>query len=78
MTINWKAVEQYFTVVQFQFHPVCTFGKFISFGLGTVTSERVKKTGRFSCFLPLYYLCIFVVGVADVCRENVSRVFSGR
>ena len=44
MTIHWKAVKQYFTVVLFvfQFHPVCNFAKFINFGPGTVRSERVK------------------------------------
>ena len=44
MTIHWKAVEQYFTVVlfAFKFYPVCNFGKFINFGLGTVRVERVK------------------------------------
>ena len=26
----------------FQFYPVCNFGNFINFGLGTVRSERVK------------------------------------
>ena len=33
MTIHWKAIEQYFTVVLFVFHfnPVCKFGKFIRF-----------------------------------------------
>ena len=45
MTIYWKAVEQYFTVVMFvfQFHPSCHFKKFMNFGLGTVRSERVLK-----------------------------------
>ena len=36
MTIHWKAVEQYFTVVLFvfQFYPVCNFAKSFSvFGL---------------------------------------------
>ena len=28
----------------FQFSPVCNFGNFVSFGLGTVRSERVKST----------------------------------
>ena len=44
MTIHGKAVEQYFTVVLFvfQFYPVFNFGKFFSFGLGTVWSEWVK------------------------------------
>ena len=39
MTIHWKAVEQYFTVVLFvfQYYPVS------SFGLGNVRSERIKK-----------------------------------
>ena len=43
-----KAVEQYFTKVLFvfQFWPVSTFGKFISFGLGTGRSERV--TGKWT------------------------------
>ena len=41
MTIHWKAVEQYFTVVLFviQFYTVCNFGKLINFGLGTVRRE---------------------------------------
>ena len=38
MTIHWKAVEQYFTVVLFVFQS----RKFISFGLGAVSSERVN------------------------------------
>ena len=44
MTIHWKAVEQYFTelLFVFQFYPVCNFGKFVNFGLGTVRIERVK------------------------------------
>ena len=45
VTIHWKAVEQYFTVVVvgFQFYPVCNFRKFNNFGLGSVRSERVKE-----------------------------------
>ena len=37
-------MEQYFTVMLFvfQFYPVCNFGKFINFGLGTVRGESVK------------------------------------
>ena len=48
VTIRWKAVEQYFAVVLcvFQFYPVCNFGEFINFGLGTVRSERVKQSTR--------------------------------
>ena len=44
MTIHWKTVEQYFTVVQFifKFFPVYNFGKFINFRLESVRSERVK------------------------------------
>ena len=44
MTTRWKAVEQYVTVVLFGFsvfYSICNFGKFINFGLGTVSSERV-------------------------------------
>ena len=37
MTIHWKAVGQYFTVVC----TVCSGGKLINFGLGSVRSERV-------------------------------------
>ena len=42
MTIHWKAVEQYFTVVLFVFqcYPLCSFDRFINFGLGTVRRER--------------------------------------
>ena len=45
MTIHWKAAEKYFSVMLFvvQFYPVCNFGIFIYFGLGTVRSERIKK-----------------------------------
>ena len=44
MTIHWKADEKYFTVVLFgfQFYPACNFGKFTSFGFGTIKSKRVK------------------------------------
>ena len=45
--IHWKAVEymQYFTVVLFviQFSLVGNFGKFITFRLDTVRSERVNS-----------------------------------
>ena len=45
MTIHWKAVEQYFTVVLFVFQfSVCNFGKFNNFGLDTVRSERVNDS----------------------------------
>ena len=45
-----KAVKQYLTVALFvfQFYTVCNFGKFISFGLGTVRSERVMLSINFS------------------------------
>ena len=44
MTIHWKAVEPYLTVVLFAFqcYLACNFGKFITFGLGNVRSERVN------------------------------------
>ena len=41
MTIYWKAVEQYFTVVLLFFFSISDFGKFISFELGSVSVERV-------------------------------------
>ena len=49
MTIHWKSVEQCYSVVlfDFQFYPVCYFGKFINFTLGTVRSERVNATKSF-------------------------------
>ena len=49
MTIHWKAVEQYMTVVLFayQSYYVCNFGEFINFGLGTVRSERFNKKKAF-------------------------------
>ena len=45
MTIHWKDIEQYFTVVLFVFHfyPVCNFVKFVDFELSIVMSERVKE-----------------------------------
>ena len=43
VTIHWKAVKQLlYCGAFFQFYPVCSLGKFINFGLGTVGSERVK------------------------------------
>ena len=52
MTIHWKAVEQYFTVVlyDFQFDPVFNFGKFISFGFGTV--YHASQDGGSEVFVP--------------------------
>ena len=32
----------------FQFYPVCNFGKFTNFGLGTLRSERVEEMQLFS------------------------------
>ena len=44
MTIHWKAVEQYFTVVVLviQLYPVFNCGKYIDFGFGAVRSEKVN------------------------------------
>ena len=55
MTIHSKAVEKYFSEVLFvfQFYPVCNFGKFINFGLGTVRSERVKQQ-----FIAIFGCCV--------------------
>ena len=46
--IHWQAIEQCFTVVLFvfQFYPVLNLGKFINFGLGPLSSERVKLSKR--------------------------------
>ena len=56
MSIHWKAVEQFFTVALFvfQFYTVCNFGKFITSGLGTVRSERVKVADNSSKHFFLY------------------------
>ena len=45
MTIHWKAVEQYFTLLLFvfQFYPLCNFGEFIKFGLAVVRNESVNN-----------------------------------
>ena len=42
MTICWKAVKQYFTVLLFifQYYPVCNFGKFINVGLGALSGVK--------------------------------------
>ena len=52
MTISWKGVEQYFTVVLFvfQFYPVCNFG------LDTVRSGRVKNKIILMQELPFFRL----------------------
>ena len=43
VTIHWKVIEQYFTMVLFGFQssPVCNCGKSINFGLDTVKGERL-------------------------------------
>ena len=45
MTIHWKAVQQFFTVVLFgfQFYLVCNFGKFIDFLLGLSGVKGLMK-----------------------------------
>ena len=45
MTIQWKTVEQSFTVLLFVvlFYPVCNVGKFVNFGLDTVRNEKVNE-----------------------------------
>ena len=59
MTIHWKAIEHYLAVVLFifQLYSVFNFGKFISFGLVSVRSERVKITeDKDSTVLPLLHI----------------------
>ena len=45
---HWKAVEQYWTAVlfAFQFYLVCSFGKYVNVGFGTVGSEIIKVSAR--------------------------------
>ena len=47
-------------VCVFQFYPVCNFGKFINFGLGSVGSERVKMH-YFGYIMSLCHLLKFVL-----------------
>ena len=68
---DWKAVEQYFTVVLFvsQVYPVCNFGKFIDFGFGTVMSEWVN------CFSVMVIKSLFfysLLGVAHRFDQSVG------
>ena len=45
-----KAIAQYFAMVLFvsffKFTPVCNFGKFCNFGLGSVLNESVNETHK--------------------------------
>ena len=52
-------MEQYFTVVLFVFQvsPVCNFGKFSNFGLGTVKSEGVKNCFITAMIISDIHLC---------------------
>ena len=56
MTIHWKAVEQYFTVVLFtvKFNPAFNFAKFPNFEHGTVRTETVNgsKSGSYDRLSP--------------------------
>ena len=57
MTIHWKAVEQYFTVVLFglQFYQFVILENVI-LGLGTVRSERVKPQYEYSLTYQQYLM----------------------
>ena len=58
MIIHWKAVALYFIVALFVFQ-FSNLGQFISFGLGTVRSERVKtqvKKGLLTQFVTVLFL----------------------
>ena len=46
MTIHWKAVEQYFTVVLFvfQFYSDCNFYNFLDQALSEVKGQRIKTS----------------------------------
>ena len=65
MTICWKAVEQYFTVLLFvfQFYLVCNLGKLINFELGTAKSERVEVQSKGNNSPEQ---CLLTVQVADL------------
>ena len=71
MTIHWKAVEQYFTVVLFVFlsYPVCNFGKFISYGLNTVRSEIVERLSLVIILQPIEH-------VLDLSRNHNAELSS--
>ena len=60
VVINWKAVEQYLTVVLFvlQFYSLCNFGKL---NFGPDRSERVKRKllYKYSFLLYLGTNCVF-------------------
>ena len=58
---------QYFTVALFasQFYPVCNFGKFVNFGLGTVKSERGNATVA-SFVLLIKFRCGILTKIAQV------------
>ena len=65
MTIHWKAVEQYFTVVLtfvFQFYPGCNFGKFLN------PSERSGEIIPKSCIVDKNKL----VYPGNIIEEKVS------
>ena len=46
----------------FQFYPVCNFGKFISYGFGTVQSEKVKRLLSYVLLTVVYSFANLHVG----------------
>ena len=64
----------------FQFDPVCKFGKFINFGLGTVRSERVKlhfnTNNNFIMGRLGLRLNIFAIVILPFVCSNLRLVFS--
>ena len=76
VTIRWKAVEQYVTVVLFvfQFFPGCNIAKFVNFGLGTVRKEWFKSlvftVEDERSFLFCCYLCVRF-GLGTLASEKI-------
>ena len=84
MTIHWKAVEQYFTVVLFLFQTVCNFTKKFSnldYALSGVKGLRCLKQGRLFCHKPHtsspwdgIHLSTWKLNVSPICAEKYVPV----
>ena len=53
------SLESCWAVLFLKFYPVCNCGKFINFGLGAVTSKRVKNINNvFMCVCVYVWMCV--------------------
>ena len=79
MTIHWKAVQQYFTVVLFglQIYPVVNLGKFINSGFGTIRGKRLNGVLDDSTMMHGCIQLVLFILTCWLCTVGVNRTGFG-